>query len=195
MLPAIHRQARVAFRHLPPEAKQDAVEEVVCNTIVAYARLAELGKTDLAYPSVLARYGIAQVRDGRRIGAKLNIRDPLSGYCQRKKNVVVERLDKFDEEENAWQEAVVQDTRSAPVPDIVAFRCDFPAWLETLSRRDHRIAETLAIGHSTSAVAIRFGVSPGRVSQLRRELHDSWKEFTGGADGPSPAGLTTGSAN
>ena len=33
------------------------------------------------------------------------------------------------------------------VPDIVAFRCDFGAWLAQLPRRNRRIAESLAIGN------------------------------------------------
>ena len=50
MLPAIARHARIAFRHLrSPEAREDAVQEVVCNACCAVARLAELGKLDLAY--------------------------------------------------------------------------------------------------------------------------------------------------
>jgi len=73
----------------------------------------------------------------------------------------------------------VVDTRLAPVPDIVAFRCDFPAWLNTLSRRDRRIAEFLSLGNRTTDVAKRFNVSAGRVSQLRRELAESWKNFRG----------------
>src|SRR5664279_5096951 len=113
MLPAIVTHARISFRRLNPEARQDAVQEVVCNACRAVARLAELGKLDLAYPTVLARYAVAQVRDGRRVGCKLNVRDVSSQYCQRKKGVVVERLDHFDKEENTWSEAVVQDTRSA----------------------------------------------------------------------------------
>jgi hypothetical protein len=185
MLPVIHNYARGAFAHFTPEARQDMIQEVIANALVAYVRLHQQGRVALAYPTVLARYGVAQVRDGRRVGAKMNIKDPLSRYCQKRKGVVVERLDIFDEEENAWAEAVVVDTRSAPVPDIVAFRCDFPAWLKTLHRRDRRIAETLALGHSTSQVAKRFEVSAGRVSQLRRELATSWHEFVG--DDPSPA--------
>jgi hypothetical protein len=183
MLPTIHAYARGAFAHLNPEARQDMIQEVIANALVAYVRLYQQGRVALAYPTVLARYGVAQVRDGRRVGAKLNIRDPLSRYCQKRKGVVVERLDVFDEEENAWAEAVVQDTRTATVPDIVSFRCDFPAWLGTLSRRDRRIAESLALGHRTQDVARRFQVSEGRVSQLRRELAASWKDFTGEMDG------------
>ena len=70
-----------------------------------------------------------------------------------------------------------------PVPDIVAFRCDFADWLKSLKRRDRRMAEYLSMGHRTSAAAKRFKVSPGRVSQLRKELAQSWHEFTG--DGPN----------
>ena len=94
------------------------------------------------------------------------------------------RLDKFDDEENAWQEAVVEDTRTTPVPDIVAFRVDFSDWLKSLRRRDRRIAESLALGNRTGDVAKRFKVSAGRVSQLRRELAESLRAFVG--DEPAP---------
>jgi hypothetical protein len=187
MLPVIHAYARGAFAHLHPEARQDMIQEVVANALVAYVRLYQQGRVALAYPTVLAKYGVAQVRDGRRVGAKLNIRDPLSRYCQQRKGVVVERLDVFNEEENAWAEAVVQDTRTATVPDIVSFRVDFADWLASLSRRDRRIAECLAIGNRTSDVAERFDVSPGRISQLRRELNTNWREFTGEMDGNAVA--------
>lgn len=187
MIPAITRQARISFRHLAPEAKAEAIQDVICNACSAMARLAELGKLDLAYPSVLARFAIAQVRDGRKVGCKLNVRDVMSPYCRRRKDVVVERLDKFNDEENQWQEAVVVDTRTAPVPDIVAFRCDFRDWLRSLARRDRRVAQTLALGNRTGEVASRFGLSEGRVSQLRRELADSWHEFVGDTPGHDAA--------
>ena len=93
--------------------------------------------------------------------------------------VQLSHKDHFDEEENAWQEAVVQDTRATPVFDIVAFRVDFADWLASLSRRDRRIAESLALGNRTTDVAKRFNVCAGRVSQLRRELAESWRQFVG----------------
>ena len=179
MLPVIRNYARGAFGHLKADLRHDLIQEVIANALVAYVRLFKQGKVALAYPTVLARYGIAQVRDHRRVGASLNIKDVLSPYCQAKKHVVVERLDKFDDVENAWQEAVVEDTRTATVPDIVAFRCDFADWLKTLRRRDRRIAESLAIGNRTSDVAKRFDVSAGRISQLRKELAESWRRFVG----------------
>ena len=88
-----HAYARGAFAHLNPEARQDMIQEVIANALVAYVRLYQQGRVALAYPTVLARYGVAQVRDGRRVGAKLNIKDLLSRYCQKRKGVVVERLE------------------------------------------------------------------------------------------------------
>jgi hypothetical protein len=184
MLPAIVTHAKIAFRHLHGEARQDAIKETIANALVAFVRLVQLKKADLAYATPLARYAVAQINDGRKVGGHLNIKDVMSPYCQRRKKITLERLDHFDEEENAWCEAVVVDTRSAPVSDIVAFRCDFSDWLASLSRRDRRIAESLAIGNRTGDVAKRFNVSAGRVSQLRRELYDSWRQFVG--DEPTP---------
>ena len=179
MLPTIVQHARIAFRHRDTDAREEAVQEVVCNACQAVARLAELGKLDLAYASVLARYGVAQVKDGRKVGNKLNCCDVLSPYCQRVKNITVERLDQFNCDESTWQEAVVQDTRTAPVSEIVAFRCDFADWLRHLSRRDSKVAQFLAVGNRTSEAARKFNVCEGRISQLRHELAESWNEFTG----------------
>ena len=96
MLPVIRNYARGAFGHLKADLRQDLIQEVIANCMVAYVRLFKQGKVALAYPTVLARYGIAQVRDHRRVGASLNIKDVLSPYCQAKKHVVVECLDKFE---------------------------------------------------------------------------------------------------
>ena len=63
MLPAIQFNARIAFRHLKPEAREEAVAECLANALVAYTRLYALGKVELAYPTVLARYAVAQVKE------------------------------------------------------------------------------------------------------------------------------------
>ena len=56
------------FGTLTPKAEEDAVHEVVANAVVAFARLVELGKSHLAYPTVLARYGVARLWEGRHVG-------------------------------------------------------------------------------------------------------------------------------
>ena len=126
--------AKIAFRHLDPEAREEAIQEVVCNACCAFARLVELGKTDLAYPSPLARYGVAQAKDGRKVGGHLNCKDVLSDHCQRRKHLIIERLDKFDREAEAWEEILVEDKHAGPA-DVAVSRIDFAAWLRTLPSR------------------------------------------------------------
>ena len=183
MLPAIITHAKIAFRHLRPEARSESVAEATANALKAFVRLVELGKADIAYAGPLARYAVAQVRDGRKVGGRLNIKDVLSPYCQVRKNVKVERLDHFDEEENAWTEVLVEDRTAGPA-DIARVHLDFAAWLKQLPRRNRRIAEFLSVGHRTQEAANKFRLSEGRVSQLRAELAESWRQFVG--DEPEP---------
>ena len=178
MLPAIRRQARLAFRHLDPEAREEAVEEAVANALVAYVRLFERGKVELAYPSVLALYAIRQVSEGRRMGTKLNVRDVSSEYCRLKKGLQLERLDRFDRETGEWLEVVVEDRHAGPA-ETAAARIDIGEWFRRLPRHVRKIAKTLASGERTGAVAKRYRVSPGRVSQIRKELAASWRQFQG----------------
>src|SRR5450631_4307334 len=114
MLPAIRRTAQISFRKVRPELRDELIEEVVANCYVAYARLIERGQADRALPSPLARFAIAQVRVGRRVGNRLRIRDALSSYAQFQKGFQVERLDSFDDEEDCWQQVLIEDKRATP---------------------------------------------------------------------------------
>ena len=119
-------------------------------------------------------------RGGRRVGTKLNVRDVSSEYAQREKGFIVERLDRFDEEKGEWREVLVEDRKAGPA-DTAAARLDFAKWLAGLPKHKRRVAETLAKGETTKATARKFSVSPGRISQLRRELERGWQEFQGEA--------------
>ena len=178
MLPAIERRARIALRHLGAEAREEAMQEVVANTLVAYLHLVELGKADIAYPTVLARYAVAHALGGRKVGGCLNVRDVMSSYAQQKKGFGVDRLDACDGDSGDWREILVED-RSATPADVAASRIDFAAWLRSLSSRYRKIAMALAVGETTARVATMFQLSRGRISQLRRELQDSWFLFQG----------------
>ena len=178
MMPIIQTHAKIAFRHLDAEACEEAIQEVVCNACRAYSRLAELNKIGLAYPGALARFGVAQAKDGRKVGGRLNVRDVLSVHCQRKKGITVETLDKFDKEEDAWQEVLVEDRNAGPA-EVAATRIDFTTWLQVLPRRLRKIAAFLANGETTTAAAKRFRISQGRISQIRGELFLAWRRFQG----------------
>ena len=178
MLPTIQEQARYAFRSEPPERRRDLIAEVVANCWVAFVRLVERGLIEIVYPTPLAAFAIKQVRDGRRVGARLNCRDVSSCYAQRAKRFTVERLDCFDEEDEAWHEVVVEDRHAGPAATAAA-RIDIADWFDRLPTKKRRIAATLATGETTKRTARRFNVSPGRISQMRRELHESWQSLQG----------------
>jgi hypothetical protein len=167
ILPAIRTQAKLAFRGVAPEAKEEFVAEVVANAFCAYQRLVERGKEDVAHPTPLAWYAIKQVRSGRRVGIKLNVRDVMSPANRR---VVVQHF------EGEWQEALVEDRNAGPA-EIAASRIDMADWLKSLGRGKRRIAKSLARGETTSTVARMFGLTAGRISQLRQELKQSWELF------------------
>jgi hypothetical protein len=181
MLPAIRHSARIAFRKLPPELRHDLIAEVVANSYVAFARLVERGEADRASASPLARYAIAQIRVGRRVGSRLRIGDALSTYAQFRKQFSVERPDHFSEEKGCWGEILVEDKRATPA-DVAAWRIDFSEWLRRMTARLRKIALALAAGETTTAAARMFGVTPGRISQIRELLKRSWEAFQGGPE-------------
>jgi hypothetical protein len=178
LLPAIRRNARVGFSHLDIEAREEAIAEVAAYAWIAFRRLAELGRLSLAYPSALARFGVSRVRDGRQVGCRANVRDPLSPWCRRRKGVRVESLDRADEQDDAWRLVLVEDHRAGPAA-IATMKIDFEAWLQSLPYQQREVAEALAAGHETGQVANMFRLSPGRIAQLRKVLHQAWCRFQG----------------
>lgn len=178
MLPVIRVHARFAFRKAAREVKEELIQEIVCNCLVAFVRLVQLGKGDLAFPGVLARFAVAQVRQGRRVGNRRNIGDALSKCAQQRKGFSVERLDHYDKTDGEWREVLIEDRTAGPAETAIA-RLDFGTWLRRLPRRRRRIAVVLASGERTGEAAKRFRVSAGRISQLRGEFERSWVQFQG----------------
>src|SRR5437763_1531536 len=70
---------------------------------------------------------------------------------------------------DAMEERLKNNTRS-PVPDQAAFRIDYPAWLCQLGARNREIAKDMTLNLGTLELANRHKMSPGRISQLRREF-------------------------
>jgi len=180
MLPSIRQQARFAFRAETPERRDDLVTEVIANCWVAFVRLMDHGKEDEVHPTPLVQYAIKQVRDGRKVGSKLNVNDVSSEYAQKAKGIKVESLVRFNQRKQEWKEVLVEDRHAGPA-ETAASRIDFSDWLQSLPRRQRRIAEVLAAGETTKRTAKRFHVSPGRISQTRWELKENWEEFQGEA--------------
>jgi hypothetical protein len=170
ILPDIKQKLRLAFCRLDPDAREDAIEEGVVHSLLAYVRLHEQGRAEVATPSSLAWYSSRHVKRGRPAGGRMNGKEPLSRYGQISNDIEVER------QPSNWIDALVDDKR-APVADQVAVKMDFGAWFATLTKRMKEIAKDLAFGCSTSEVARKHGVTPARISQLRRSLEQSWAAY------------------
>ena len=69
MLPMIERIAHRAFRDRDPDTREELTAEVVGLALLMYTALVCRGCESVAYPTPLARYGVARVRDGRRAGS------------------------------------------------------------------------------------------------------------------------------
>jgi hypothetical protein len=188
LLPSITRQARYYFKHLSAEAAEEVVQETVATAFVAYARLVKLGKEGSTSAGPLARFAVRRTRSGRTIAGSVNVNDVTSQWCQCRRGIRRESLDQ-PAEHAEWREIVVEDRRATPA-EIAITRIDFEAWLCSLSHRMREIAEALATGEGTKQVARRFGLTDGRISQLRRELHRSWDLLQEEAHGSSKMGST-----
>jgi len=175
MLPTIRRMANYAFRHSRSAVKEDLIAEVIANAFAAFRRLVARGKAALAYPSVLAKFAIKQIREGRRVGSRRNSQDVLSGYAQHRKGFSVLPLPEASEH-SEWHEIVVEDRHASPA-EIAGFKIDFADWLRRLNRSKRHVALRLVAGDTTTEVAGHFRLSLARVSQLRRELHQDWDDF------------------
>jgi len=178
MLPSMRQQARFAFRNCLQQEKRDAIEEVILLAFDMFVSLVRRGREQLAYPTPLVQYAIRQYRIGRRLGVTVCINDVTSPVCRYERGVQVKSLDRFNATKNEWREVLVEDKRSGPA-DTAAARIDTSAWLRSLPRRDRKVAKVLATGETTNAAAKKFRISAGRISQLRRELEESWQEFQG----------------
>jgi len=169
------------------------VQETVALSWRYFVRLVERGKDPLAFPTVLAAYAARHVKCGRRLCGQEKGKDALSSLAQRRHGFAVEQLptstatsheERYavgagQRRQDAWEERL-RDNAVTPVLEQVCFRIDFPAWLACLTPRERRLVRAMAQGERTLDLSKRFALSPARVSQLRRELHNDWTRFCGG---------------
>jgi len=174
ILPAIQTNAQIQFRRLPIEQRQEAIQEAIAAAAVSYQVLATKGRAHDAHPSTIATHAVQHVRGHRHVGGSQEAaRDVMSMVAHRRHGVTL-KYGKCDGLQN-----MLTASGKADVPDLVAFRVDFNQWFCTFPRRDQKIIKALASGDCTKAVSEKFGISPGRVSQLRRRYERQWMVFQG----------------
>ena len=196
LVPRIETHARICFRGVHCRVTQeDRVQECVALGWKWFLRLAEQGKDVFAFPMAFASLVARAVKCGRRLCGQERARDVLSPLAQQRHGFRVGRLptstrrhhedlyadphgqallDEFEER--------LRDNTMTPPPDAAAFRVDWPLFLQGLTQRDRDMAAFLSLGHSGKATAAKFGLSPGRVTQLRQRWCREWRACQGEAD-------------
>jgi hypothetical protein len=179
-LPRVQAHAEFACRHVRCDhARADFVAEVVALCWLWFLRLVRRGKDPARFASALAGYAARAVRSGRKLAGMESAKDALNPICQERHGFTVGRLpDVATLSDNPLAEALADNTKSPP-DEQCAFRLDFPAWMATLPHRNHLVARDLMLGGRTGEVAVKHGLSPARVSQLRREFKLGWDAFCG----------------
>ena len=183
VLPRVLSHGDVSFRDVKcPHRREDAVQEMVALAWKWHRRLAEKGKDATRFPTALAAYAARAVRSGRRVCGHERSKDVLSPVARRRHGFALKRLPDFSTLGGNALEEALHDNSQTPVPDQAAFRLDFPAWRLAHAERDRRLIDHLMLGGRTLEVSRAFGLSPARISQKRREFHDSWQAFCGEAE-------------
>jgi hypothetical protein len=183
VIPTVEQRAKIRFRRLPAVHREEAIQESIAFACVSYQHLASQNRLDEVHASTIANYAVKRTGEGRHVGGKKDTRrDAMSPIALRRHGIKVMSYDS-DESGRAgggWKSLVIVD-RKTDVPNLACFRVDFSEWLKTLARRDRKIIAALTGGAGTCEIAGRFGMSPGRVSQLRRKYEHHWPTFQGEA--------------
>ena len=182
VLPVVEDLARLRFRSLPPGEQEEATAEAVAGALISFVRLAGQGRDPCEFAPRLAQIALLRVLAGRLAGSPDRSEDVLSRLARQRRGFTVQSFEVGAscngprQSRQDWREVVLEDRRSTPA-EIAILRLDFTAWLGRMKQRRRQIAETLAAGYPTAEVARQFRVSPGRISQLRKEFEMSWEEF------------------
>jgi hypothetical protein len=200
ILPRVEQHGRIYFRHLSPHRRADAVQEMRALGWKWLLQLHQRGKDPTNFVTAFVTFLARAVNSGRRLAGMAKAKDVLNPLAQKRHGFRVEHLptslrnshehlysSPLGQELQDELEERLQDNTVTPVFQQVQFRIDFPAWLKTLTPRERRMVRGMMRNERTSDIGKRFQVSPGRISQLRREFYDAWQRFCGDADQPSPA--------
>ena len=157
-LPTLQKMARIQFRQLSPEAKQESITNAIGLAWKFYFNLAKRNRAhEHGILASCMRFAIKQTRAGRTPQGCPRVKDALA-----RRWVGPTRLDDFDLGQFV--------SRNTPVPDQVSFRVDVPQFLKSLPKRSRKMAMDLADGMTTTDAAKKFDLSLGRISQFRKEF-------------------------
>lgn len=160
--PVVRKWANAAFRNKAGQSElvSDALSLAWEAFTAAQKRIA---------PDRFAYYAIRQVKAGRQFQ-----QSERSITCPREPRG---RTRKVRRDTLARVEEIAAQPGDNPA-DIATLQVDFEAWTLMLSERERQFLVAFLDGETTKDTAAEFGVSWGRVSQIRRELLEHYEVFT-----------------
>lgn len=174
ILPIVERYARKVFSWCSPEEREERTAEAVAHAFVGYVSLVRRGRDREVTAWSLAFIAARRVKSGRHVGSS---QDKATDVFTKRNGFTVLRFGTMRDLPSEFHEALVENARS-PVPEQAAFRIDFPDFLSKQPGKKRKVAALLAVGNRATDVARSVGVSPGRVTQIRKELRQDWLVFT-----------------
>ena len=170
------RRAKVRFARLNPEAREEAVAEALAFVTTSVHAAARNGNLHRLCPATCIHYAARQFHRGRRV-AGYTSRCPLSEAGRHQHDHRVLSLDQpcGDEDDDFDLHMMVPDARADDPSDGPRRRLDIPHLLDrehvsAKARATFRyLAETHGNGPQT-VLAKMLGVTPARITQLKREL-------------------------
>jgi hypothetical protein len=176
ILPAIETHARICFRFLRADLREERIANAVALAFLGYHSLARRNRLGQAYAGAMANFAVRATRSGRVAGSGQNSKEVLSLLAQQRHGFTTMNLGR--QSLPVWRQVARVDPHVDPAEQAI-FNLDFASWLRTLSRRLRKIVGMLAAGWRTGEVARRFRLSAGRISHFRRMLEESWRRFQG----------------
>ena len=178
MLPRFQSYARRLQRRFKHFDVDDTVQDLVGMALQMYRSLQLRGKQ--AFYSPIMKFAIKRFRDGRRFVGQ-NKTDALAVQTQMLGRSAVYSLDQLDDGDVPR----ITKSREPSIFRAVQTKMDFQAWYHRQSTRDQEIITDLAMSETTTAVAKKYGVTPGAISQRRKAYSLSWNAFINPGDADS----------
>ncbi len=169
----------VVPRTVKPVATED-FDELVQDTVASAAGMLDSveksGRTPI--PRSIAFYSIQRTRSGRR-SCQHSASDPLGPLFRTANESAVSDMDAPLSEEGAITlHDVVASRREDPASEA-GRRLDWAEFSATLCSRDRTVLSRLADGWRSTAIAGELGVSPARVTHIKRAIAGKLKAFMG----------------
>jgi len=140
-----------------PEAREDGVQELVCQAWQIFLSAWTRDQADRITPFTLALYSYRHYRAGRRFAGSGRL-DAMSDLSRAKGKVKL---------------IGIEETNRSPCQDhceVVRWKLDLAAMIRSLTARQRLVLALTAAGWRNGEIASQLGVSPSRVTQIMDQV-------------------------